>query len=100
MTVTRQESNRRYREKHKDKIKKYRQTSPVYFKSHTIHNWKRIGVKYDDFDKLFDEYLKETHCWICDREFLKRNDKNLDHNHATGEPRYVCCRSCNNKLGK
>ena len=52
----------------------------------------------DDYDALFEVYKKETHCWICGKEYVKRNDRQLDHDHETGEPRYICCISCNCKL--
>ena len=107
------ERNNRYREKHKEKylescrksnakrkekMAEWHRTNANHYKNRTISNWKRIGVIYDDYDKLFEEYNKETHCWICNKEFDKRNNRHLDHDHATGEPRYICCRGCNTKV--
>jgi hypothetical protein len=36
-------------------------------------------------------------CAICGRE--RNRPLDLDHNHKTGEPRGLLCRSCNNGLG-
>ena len=89
------EASKRYYEKNKDKRKEYNRTSPVYYKYYIISSWKRQGMIDDDFDLLFEVYNKETHCWICGMEFDKRINRHLDHDHNTGEPRYICCRRCN-----
>ena len=91
---------KRWREKHKEAIKEYKQTSEVYYKGYIIYNWKRIGIIDTDYDLLFEVYKKETNCWICGKEFIKRLDKHLDHDHDTGEARYVCCCSCNCQVVK
>ena len=31
----------------------------------TINQWKQRGIIDDDFDALYDYYMKETNCWIC-----------------------------------
>ena len=98
-----QQRHKKYREENKDKIrarqKEYEKTSPIYYKKYIICGWKQKGIIDDDYDLLFEVYKKETHCWLCGKEYVKRNDKHLDHDHGTGEPRYICCRSCNTKLG-
>lgn len=67
-------------------------------KSVRINNWKNQGIIDGDFDSLYKAYIKETHCWICDREFTSSRIRHLDHDHKTGEPRYICCIKCNTKL--
>ena len=89
------EKIKEYYEKNKDKRKEYNRTSPVYYKYYIIRGWKRKGIIDDDFDSLIEVYKKETHCWICGKEYIKRDDRNLDHDHETGEVRYICCRRCN-----
>lgn len=103
----------KYKEKHlaksKEKreagyYKKLRDKYPERFKkSSVVGMWKHRGIKDDDLSSVYDYYIKETHCWICGNEFKqdeyrKRMDRCLDHNHETGEIRYICCRSCNSSL--
>jgi len=107
---SRKEAQKRYRERNKEKLKeknkeklkerqkKYHKTSPVYYKYNTIYSWKQQGIIDDDYDLLFEVYVKQTHCWICGKEYDKRINRHLDHDHETGEVRYICCRSCNAKL--
>ena len=92
------EKIKEYYQENKEKMKEYQKTSPVRYKSRTIYDWKRQGIIDDDYDALFEVYKKETHCWICRKEFDKRNNRHLDHDHETGQVRYICCRSCNSKL--
>jgi len=92
------EKRKEYRETNKEKIKEYQKISPVYYKYRSIYHWKSRGIIDDDYDALFEVYVKETHCWICGKEYVKRNHRHLDHDHDTGEPRYICCASCNSKL--
>ena len=63
-------------------------------KQHHISVWKERGIIDDDFDALYDYYIEQTNCMICDIDF-NISKKTLDHDHETGEPRYVCCNRCN-----
>lgn len=92
------EREKQYYQENKEAKKEYYKNSPKHYKTTTINNWKRIGVIDDDYDKLFEIYNNQTHCWICRKEFDKRNNRHLDHDHDTGRVRYICCRSCNAKL--
>jgi adenylate kinase family enzyme len=65
------------------------------YKSMTIHNWKRYGVVCEDFDMLYQEYIKKTKCEHCCKDFKSTTDRCLDHDHSTGLFRAVVCRSCN-----
>lgn len=67
-------------------------------KTNRINNWKTIGIIDTDWDLLYEEYIKTTHCWICSREFTSSRIRHLDHDHKTGEPRYICCVGCNTRL--
>tara|TARA_R110001592_G_scaffold326682_1_gene607583 strand:+ start:958 stop:1245 length:288 start_codon:yes stop_codon:yes gene_type:complete len=88
--------------KTKDEIKEYQRIyrqSPKGKKINRISTWKANGVLCEDFDKLYDYYLSVKCCEICDIELcegkVKRNRKCLDHNHETGQFRYVLCNTCN-----
>lgn len=51
--------------------------------------------------KLAELVENETRCWICDTEFnsIENNKmKVLDHDHITGEFRYIACNLCNKTI--
>ena len=63
-----------------------------------IQHWKSWGIIDTDMDLLYEVYMKETKCWICDVEFSKSNHKCLDHDHSIkygNNVRYICCKNCN-----
>ena len=84
------------KEKQNEKMRQinreYRQ-SPKGKKTHTITNWKTKGV-IGDYDKLYDIYLNTNECNVCKKD-LSTTKKCLDHDHETGEFRYVLCNACN-----
>ena len=94
-----------YREKNKEKIKEYQkeynQTEGAK-KSFKINNWKRIGVKSDDYSSLYDYYLNCKNCERCGIDLVEgkgmTNHKHLDHDHKTGLFRNVLCGYCNVNL--
>ena len=52
----------------------------------------------EDFEMyIYPEYIKATNCDLCDNEFESCRDRQLDHNHKTGEIRNIVCQSCNQK---
>jgi len=89
------EQHKEYRENNQDKIKEYRKT-PEGIKSFRIGNWKRLGIKHEDFDELYDYYTMSTNCEYCWKQVEGKN-KHLDHLHSTGEVRGVLCNGCNTR---
>jgi len=63
---------------------------------YVILRWRSKGIIDSDFDSVYETFIKETNCWICDKEYDgKKYRKCLDHNHETGEIRYIVCNVCN-----
>ena len=63
-----------------------------------ISRWRCLGViaSTQDLRIFYDErYLPATKCEVCENEFKSTRDKHMDHDHDTGEIRYVLCCSCN-----
>ena len=81
----------------KEKQKIYRQ-SPVGLEISKVYSWKSQGIIEEDLSSVYDYYLKETNCMVCFEEFKNSIDKCLDHDHETGEIRYICCRKCNTSI--
>ena len=101
------ENNKKNYEKNKEKIKEknkeykkeYNQTDKE-IKRCRIKNWKKYGIKSDDYDSLYEYYINVENCEECDVELVEGNKSNgrcLDHDHETGIFRNVLCRSCNIK---
>tara|TARA_R110001592_G_C12859255_1_gene722659 strand:+ start:89 stop:601 length:513 start_codon:yes stop_codon:yes gene_type:complete len=78
--------------------KTYRQTEQGK-KVNRISRWKQVGIKCDDFDKLYDLYKNTNICNICKIELIEGkygfNRKCLDHDHTTGLFRQILCNTCN-----
>tara|TARA_R110002110_G_scaffold76807_3_gene202078 strand:+ start:60 stop:392 length:333 start_codon:yes stop_codon:yes gene_type:complete len=92
-------SCKNYYDNNEEKIKEYRQ-SPKEKKRTTVKTWKRYGVKSEDYDLLYSNYLNSTECDNCKVSFGERGDgtnswKCLDHSHETGEFRNFLCNYCN-----
>tara|TARA_R110002072_G_scaffold273927_1_gene434753 strand:- start:72 stop:416 length:345 start_codon:yes stop_codon:yes gene_type:complete len=81
-----------------EKILEYKQTynkSEKGRKKKCIWKWKKIGIKDPCLEYLYDYLITQTHCWICLKKYEDSSERCLDHDHETGEPRYICCRNCN-----
>ena len=111
------ENGKQYRNNNKEKIAEYikqyylnnkekvAEQNKQYFldnpKIFIISHWKRQGVIDDDFDSLYEYFITQTNCWICNKVYNKDNvmDRRcLDHDHdLLDEPniRYICCHYCN-----
>ena len=64
-------------------------------KSTRISRWKTYGIIDEDLSAVYEYYIKETHCMVCFKPYKDSKDRHLDHDHETGEIRYICCQSCN-----
>jgi len=84
-------------EKHNARNRKYYNTAKGR-KTYTKKNWKKRGLDMDTFYYVYPIFLNATHCERCGVEFEDnkcRNQKNMDHCHATGMFRNIVCRNCN-----
>jgi len=109
------ERDKEYREANKDKIKAYKELNREKIKeqkkeynqteagkkSLRISQWKHMGVKYEDFNALYEHYLNCKNCQECNVEFYGNgaNKRCLDHDHETGKFRNVLCHICNVRRG-
>ena len=90
--------------KYENHLQKKRDYNKEYIKTENgkkigkINGWKYQGVIDHDFDLLYDYLISQTNCMVCDIKFKNSLDRQLDHDHNTGEPRYICCCKCNNML--
>ena len=64
-------------------------------KAKMIYNWKRSGLIYDDYDDLYEIYIKTMKCDNCNKDFKNSKDRCLDHDHETGRFRAIVCQTCN-----
>lgn len=64
-------------------------------KSKTKYGWKRYGLIMDNFEEIYKDYIHATHCDLCGKEFTKSIDRQMEHDHQTGEFRNIVCSSCN-----
>ncbi len=103
-------TNQRYRDKNKQainaRIKKWKQDHPeATHKSSTLQNWKKMEVKCDDMESLYNLYMSTEFCWHCGCKLttgkpMTSTTKCLDHCHITGLFRAILCCGCNSKLPK
>ncbi len=63
----------------------------------SIANWKKYGIKSDDYDKLYEYHMSIKNCELCNVYFDDsfKNQRSLDHDHQTGLYRKTLCRGCN-----
>tara|TARA_R110001606_G_C15007235_1_gene607974 strand:- start:49 stop:507 length:459 start_codon:yes stop_codon:yes gene_type:complete len=87
-----------YKEKNKAIIAKRNKLyndKPENKKRNRLSQWKRLGVL-GDLTRFYDiRYLPAVKCEVCKNKFKPTRDKHMDHDHITGEIRFVLCHSCN-----
>ena len=104
------EYNKQYREANKEKKKEYMKEYHKEYnkteagkKTYRITRWKHVGVKSDDYNKLYEMYINTTNCEQCNIELIEglygNNKRVLDHDHKTGEFRNILCHTCNIRRG-
>ena len=89
---------------HKKYYKEYNQSDKG-IKLFRISNWKKSGLICDNFEALYEHYLKTAYCDACKVELTydkitTPTRKCLDHCHETGLFRNILCHSCNVKRGQ
>ena len=101
------EGKRKYYSENKQIInQKKREKRHKYHKKETIYNWKKRGLLetwYYTYDKLYDYYMKTTHCENCNITLTidksrKSTTKCMHHIHKTGEFEMIVCHCCNIRL--
>ena len=66
-------------------------------KTITKSNWKRFGLIMNNFNDIYERYIYASKCELCNKEFKNTKDRQMEHNHETGEFRNIVCTSCNQK---
>tara|TARA_R110001583_G_scaffold16244_5_gene66552 strand:- start:850 stop:1185 length:336 start_codon:yes stop_codon:yes gene_type:complete len=90
-------NQRKRYEKNKEKRKEYHKIyhkTPAGKKSHTMASWRSAGV-INVTDEMYNHYIATTHCECCLKQFSSSKNRHLDHDHESGEYRWVICGSCN-----
>ena len=68
-----------------------------YHKSDTLYNWKKFGLIESDeqIEFIYTDYIYGIHCDLCGEFYKNTRDRQMEHDHETGEFRNIVCRSCN-----
>ena len=64
-------------------------------KALTKYKWKSRGLITDKFEEIYNKYIYATHCELCNKQFENTRERQMEHDHQTGEFRNIVCRSCN-----
>jgi hypothetical protein len=107
-TEKRKKTTKEYREKNKEKEKQYQKKwreSPKGKKTQRISQWKSRGIITDNYDALYNHYLKTAYCDACRVEltydrYNTATTKCVDHDHSiTDAPNFrnIICHMCNVK---
>ena len=69
-------------------------------KGNTKSTWRYNGLKFENhlaFHIIYKRYIYSAVCELCDTKYKSRRDRHMEHCHATGKFRNICCQSCNMK---
>ena len=68
-----------------------------YHKSETLCRWKKRGLIESDeqIEFIYTDYIYDTNCDLCGEFYKNTRDRQMEHDHETGEFRNIVCRSCN-----
>ena len=59
--------------------------------------WKYQGLVTDNFEGIYLWSINCEQCEVCNKTFTILQDRQMDHNHKTGEFRDILCHKCNLK---
>ena len=88
-------NNKVYTNNNKEKIKqRYNESQNI-----KIYNWKRQGIKSNNFENLFLKWKNTYNCELCNSllEGKGTYKKCVDHHHDLGYVRNIVCAKCNCK---
>ena len=99
------EYQKKYSDKNKQKVSQYKikycqNNKEKRRKSVLKYNWKRRGLDMDTFYYVIAIYDNTKYCDKCNvfLEGIGKNQKVMDHCHATGIFRNILCKTCNNNI--
>tara|TARA_R110002096_G_scaffold121311_3_gene262593 strand:- start:128 stop:712 length:585 start_codon:yes stop_codon:yes gene_type:complete len=71
--------------------------------SHKLSEWKRKGGLKETPERcelIFSKWYKSENCELCFQPYKNKQQRCMEHHHASGHFRHICCVSCNNKLAQ
>ena len=68
-----------------------------YHKTETLCSWKKQGLIESDeqIEFIYTDYIYGTNCDLCGEFYKSTQDRQMEHDHETGEFRNIVCKSCN-----
>ena len=94
----------RHKKYHNEHLEKRHQQANEWKKNNPmngrISSWKYQGMIDADWSSVYEMFIAQTNCWICNKDFSECK-KCLDHDHTIKDDdnlRYVCCQVCNQHI--
>jgi hypothetical protein len=100
------QKSREYKSKNKETLAQKTRTYKKTYqgkKSHKISEWRtRCNLKEtpEKCELIFARWFYSKKCELCLEPYKTIRHRCMEHHHASGHFRHICCSSCNNKLGK